>query len=93
MSKEVQYGSIPQNLLDDISEMSYGGYVLFSFDEKAKPQVHCGISDDLNAMSLQYFIKNWSEAMEEISKESFLENITARIQNDSDDEEEGYEDE
>ena len=52
MSKEVQYGSIPQNLLDDISEMSYGGYVLFSFDEKAKPQVHCGISDDLNAMSL-----------------------------------------
>ena len=72
--------------------MSYGGYVLFSFDEKAKPQVHCGISDDLNAMSLQYFIKNWSEAMEEISRESFLENITARIQNDSD-EEEGYEDE
>ena len=53
MSKEVQYGNIPQNLLDDISEMSYGGYVLFSFDEKAKPQVHCGISDDLNAMSLQ----------------------------------------
>ena len=72
--------------------MSYGGYVLFSFDEKAKPQVHCGISDDLNAMSLQYFIKNWSEAMEEISRESFLENITARIQNDSD-EDEGYEDE
>ena len=30
--------------------------------------------------------------MEEISRESFLENITARIQNDSE-EEEGYEDE
>ena len=62
MSKEVQYGSMPQKVLDDISEMSYGGYVLFSFDEKAKPQVHAQISDDLNAMSLQYFIKNWSEA-------------------------------
>ena len=50
MSKEVQYGSMPQKVLDNISEMSYGGYVLFSFDEKAKPQVHAQISDDLNAM-------------------------------------------
>ena len=92
MSKEVQYGSMPQKVLDDISEMSYGGYVLFSFDEKAKPQAHAQISDDLNAMSLQYFIKNWSEAMEEISRESFLENITSRIQTNSEDEED-YEDE
>ena len=94
MSKEVQYGSIPQKVLDNISEMSHGGYVLFSFDEKAKPQVHAQISDDLNAMSLQYFIKNWSEAMEEISRESFLDNITTRLQNDSgEEEEEGYRDE
>ena len=47
MSKEVQYGSMPQKVLDNISEMSYGGYVLFSFDEKAKPQVHAQISDCL----------------------------------------------
>ena len=92
MSKEVQYGSMPQKVLDNISEMSYGGYVLFSFDEQAKPQVHAQISDDLNAMSLQYFIKNWSEAMEEISKESFLDNITSRIESNREDEED-YEDE
>ena len=42
----------------------------------------------------QYFIKNWSEAMEEISRESFLENITTRLQTGSDEEEEeGYRDE
>ena len=94
MSKEVQYGSMPQKVLDNISEMSYGGYVLFRFDEKATPQVHAQIWDDLNAMSLQYFIKNWSEAMEEISRESFLDNITTRIQSNSEeDEEEGYQDE
>ena len=56
--------------------------------------MHAQISDDLNAMSLQYFIKNWSEAMEEISRESFLDNITTRIQSNSEeDEEEGYQDE
>jgi hypothetical protein len=90
MSKKVQYGTMPEKLLDNLSEMSYGGYVLFSFDGSAKPQVHAQINDDLNAMSLQYFIKNWSEAMEEISRESFLKNIASRI--DGNDEED-YEDE
>jgi len=90
MSKKVQHGTMPEKLLDNLSEMSYGGYVLFSFDGSAKPQVHAQINDDLNAMSLQYFIKNWSEAMEEISRESFLKNIASRI--DGNDEED-YEDE
>ena len=39
MSNKIQYGTMPQNLLDNLSEMSYGGYVLFSFDGSAKPQV------------------------------------------------------
>jgi hypothetical protein len=90
MSNKIQYGTMPQNLLDNLSEMSYGGYVLFSFDGSAKPQVHSQIDDDLNAMSLQYFIKNWSEAMEEISRESFLKNIASRIEGND---EEDYEDE
>jgi hypothetical protein len=41
-------------------------------------------------MSLQYFIKNWSEAMEELSRESFLKSIASRIDGN---EEEDYEDE
>ena len=90
MSKKIQHGTMPEKLLDNLSEMSYGDYVLFSFDGSAKPQVHAQINDDLNAMSLQYFIKNWSEAMEEISRESFLKNIASRI--DGNDEED-YEDE
>jgi|TARA_Y100000310_G_C20638168_1_gene792366 hypothetical protein len=90
MSNKTQYDTMPQNLLDNLSEMSYGGYVLFSFDGSAKPQVHSQIDDDLNAMSLQYFIKNWSEAMEEISRESFLKNIANRIEGND---EEDYEDE
>jgi hypothetical protein len=90
MSNKIQYGEMPENLLDNLSEMSYGGYVLFSFDGSAKPQVYSQIDDDLNAMSLQYFIKNWSEAMEELSRESFLKSIASRIDGN---EEEDYEDE
>ena len=54
MSKEVQYGSMPQKVLDDISEMSYGGYVLFSLTKKLSLK-STQISDDLNAMSLAVF--------------------------------------
>ena len=52
MEARINYSTMPQPLLDQISEMSYGGYILFSFDQDAKPQVHLQIGDDLNAMSL-----------------------------------------
>jgi len=85
---------MPQSLLDQISEMSYGGYILFSFDQDAKPQVHLQIGDDLNAMSLQYFVKSWTEAMDEISRENFLQNISQNLspKSQNEDNNEDYED-
>ena len=79
MNPGINYSTMPQPLLDQISEMSYGGYILFSFDQDAKPQVHLQIGDDLNAMSLQYFVKTWTDAMEEISRENFLQNISKTL--------------
>jgi hypothetical protein len=79
MDPGINYSTMPQPLLDQISEMSYGGYILFSFDQNAKPQVHLQIGDDLNAMSLQYFVKTWTDAMEEISRENFLQNISKTL--------------
>ena len=94
MNASINYATMPQPLLDQISEMSYGGYILFSFDQEAKPQVHLQIGDDLNAMSLQYFVKSWTEAMEEISRENFLQNITKNLspQSQNEDDNEDYED-
>ena len=79
---------IPEETLTMLSEWSYGGYVLFSFDGEGRPQVHSSASDELNAMSLQFFIRGWSEAMDEISRESFLQNIADSVRNE-DDEEDG----
>ena len=92
MEARINYSTMPQPLLDQISEMSYGGYILFSFDQDAKPQVHLQIGDDLNAMSLQYFVKTWTEAMEEISRENFLQSISKNLSPKSEDNNEDYED-
>ena len=92
MEARINYSTMPQPLLDQISEMSYGGYILFSFDQDAKPQVHLQIGDDLNAMSLQYFVKTWTEAMEEISRENFLQSISKNLSPKIEDNNEDYED-
>ena len=94
MEARINYSTMPQPLLDQISEMSYGGYILFSFDQDAKPQVHLQIGDDLNAMSLQYFVKSWTEAMEEISRENFLQSISKNLspRSQNEDKNEDYED-
>jgi hypothetical protein len=91
MSKKQQESSMPEALLTNISEWSYGGYVLFSFDGEGRPQVHSSAPDELNAMSLQFFIRGWSKAMDEISRESFLQNIAESVRGDDEDEEDGEE--
>tara|TARA_R110000824_G_scaffold55069_14_gene151775 strand:- start:6396 stop:6659 length:264 start_codon:yes stop_codon:yes gene_type:complete len=66
---------IPEPILDQLSEWSCGGYMLFTFDENGSPQVYSKAEDQRNAMSLQYLVSHWSEAMEAMDSDSFTENI------------------
>lgn len=80
---------IPDNILDQLSEWSCGGFVLFNFDEDGNPQVYSKAEDERNAMSLQYLVSHWSEAMEDINSDSFSKNINEAFL--TDEEEEGFE--
>tara|TARA_R100000234_G_scaffold117579_2_gene96301 strand:+ start:1312 stop:1587 length:276 start_codon:yes stop_codon:yes gene_type:complete len=80
---------IPDNILDQLSEWSCGGFVLFNFDEDGNPQVYSKAEDERNAMSLQYLVSHWSEAMEDMNSNSFSKNINEAFL--ADDEEEGFE--
>lgn len=77
---------IPDILLDQLSEWSCGGFMLFNFDEDGNPQVYSKTEDERNAMSLQYLVSHWSEAMEDMNTNSFVKNI-----NQAYGEEEGFE--
>ena len=88
MSKS-QRTRIPDSLLDQISEWSCGGFMLFNFDEDGNPQVYSKVESEKNAMSLQYLINHWSEAMESMNSDTFIKNLNSAF---DDPEEEGYED-
>ena len=79
---------IPDILLDQLSEWSCGGFMLFNFDEDGNPQVYSKAEDERNAMSLQYLVSHWSEAMESMNSDTFIKNLNSAF---DDPEEEGYE--
>jgi len=79
---------IPDILLDQLSEWSCGGFMLFNFDEYGNPQVYSKSEDERNAMSLQYLISHWSDAMENVNSDSFMKNLN-NVLNPETEEEEG----
>jgi len=79
---------IPDILLDQLSEWSCGGFMLFNFDEDGNPQVYSKAEDERNAMSLQYLVSHWSEAMEDMNNNSFSKNLNQAF---SEEDEEGFE--
>ena len=46
--------------------------MLFNFDENGNPQVYSKAEDERNAMSLQYLVSHWSDAMEDMNSNSFV---------------------
>ena len=70
---------IPEILLDQISEWSCGGFMLFNFDENGNPQVYSKAEDERNAMSLQYLVSHWADAMENMNSDSFSKNLNETL--------------
>ena len=80
---------IPDIILDQISEWSCGGFMLFNFDENGNPQVYSKAEDERNAMSLQYLVSHWSDAMENMNSDSFIKNLNNVFNPETEEEEEG----
>ncbi len=80
---------VPDIILDQISEWSCGGFMLFNFDEDGNPQVYSKVEDERNAMSLQYLVSHWADAMEDMNAKSFNENINNIFEEEHEEEEEG----
>ena len=78
---------IPESLLDQLSEWSCGGFMLFNFDEHGNPQVYSKAEDERNAMSLQYLVSHWSDAMENMNSDTFCQTLNQAFKDDD----EGYE--
>ena len=80
----------PKDILEKINECSFGGFLLFCFNEDGEPEVFSRIDNNVNAMALQYFVRNWSKSLDEAS----IETSKAQLLGDNDvDAQEGDEEE
>lgn len=92
MAKNKKF-NFPNNLLKQLDECSFGGYILFNFNSKGEPQVFTKFDNQMNAMALLYYLGSWSSTIDQINMDATADAILQqdnknRNQEDDSDEEE-----
>jgi len=75
---------IPDSLLKQIDECSFGGYILFNFSSKGDPQVFTKFDNQINAMALLYYINTWSQSVDQLNLEATTDLIARKNEEDDD---------
>jgi hypothetical protein len=75
---------IPDSLLKQIDECSFGGYILFNFSSKGDPQVFTKFDNQINAMALLYYINTWSQSIDQLNLEATTDLIARKNEQEDD---------
>ena len=62
--------NIPEKLLSQLNEFSYGGFLLFTFDDKGSPRYYAQFDNELNMMALQKGAEYWLQGVHELNAET-----------------------
>ena len=65
----------PDNLLKQLNECSFGGFILFNFNENGDPQVFTKFDNQINAMALLYYLGSWINTVDEMNLAATAEAI------------------
>ena len=76
---------IPDSLLKQIDECSFGGYILFNFSSKGDPQVFTKFDNQINAMALLYYINTWSQSIDQLNLEATTDLIARKNEEEDND--------
>ncbi len=94
--KEGQGFTISKALLDRINEQSYGGFLLFSFDDNGTPRSYAQFDNELNMMALQKTAEYWLEGLHRANVDNLrsqlgpIEEDNGETEPDIDDEEDEF---
>lgn len=75
---------VPESLLKQIDECSFGGYIMFNFSNKGEPQVFTKFDNQINAMALLYYVNTWSQSIDQLNLEATTDLIARKNQEDDD---------
>jgi hypothetical protein len=78
---------IPDSILKQIDECSFGGYILFNFSNKGDPQVFTKFDNQINAMALLYYLNTWGQSIDQLNLEATTDLIARKNNKEFDDEE------
>jgi hypothetical protein len=67
--------NFPNNLLKQLDECSFGGYILFNFNFKGDPQVFTKFDNQMNAMALLYYLGSWVNTVDQMNLDATAEAI------------------
>lgn len=86
MTNKKKTFKIPDSLLKQIDECSFGGYIMFNFSSKGEPQVFTKFDNQINAMALLYYVNTWSQSVDQLNLEATTDQIARTNQEDDFDE-------
>lgn len=75
---------VPDSLLKQIDECSFGGYILFNFSANGEPQVFTKFDNQINAMALLYYANMWSQSIDQLNLEATTDLIARKNTEDDD---------
>jgi len=79
---------IPKSIITQLNENCSGGFVLFASNDEGSVSCYNHFDSDLYALALSSYIKNWSDAIEQVSVESLISSISKETETDSDEDDE-----
>lgn len=85
MTNKKKTFKIPDSLLKQLDECSFGGYIMFNFSSKGEPQVFTKFDNQINAMALLYYVNTWSQSIDQLNLEATTDQIAGINRNDNTD--------
>lgn len=82
MTNKKKTFKVPDSLLKQIDECSFGGYIMFNFSSKGEPQVFTKFDNQINAMALLYYVNTWSQSVDQLNLEATTDQIARTNQED-----------
>jgi hypothetical protein len=67
--------NFPNQLLKQLDECSFGGYVLFNFNSDGDPQVFTKFDNQMNAMALLYYLGSWISTVDQMNMDATADAI------------------
>lgn len=88
MTNKKKSFKIPDSLLKQIDECSFGGYILFNFSSQGDPQVFTKFDNQINAMALLYYLNTWGQSVDQLNLDATTDLLINKNREIDEDEEE-----